>query len=280
MGWQHIIDGVIAAAEENAKQNAREDDYIGDDGLIYCGKCGMPKQKRQEFLGMTAVVPIICVCRDEVLASMEKNKRREQIAMLKSEGFNDRALEKSRFDLDSAPDSKESLVCRDYVEHFDDFYERGKGLVFTGSVGTGKTFYASCIANALMENLHPVLVTSIGRYIRYMEGDYGNRNENIDYLQKFDLVIFDDLGVERNTPYINELVYAVIDGRVRSGKPMIVTTNVTMDELKKTDSIQVESARIYDRILANCIPVQFNGTNRRREQAREEYLEFKKILGI
>lgn len=275
----NVFEDVINNA---AKANApNENDYIdAADGLYHCGKCRMPKQKRQEFLGRVQVVAIMCRCRDEELAEIERSRRADRISLLKSEGFTDPVMEDSRFEADDNPDGKESKACRNYVDNFEKFYKRGKGLVFTGSVGTGKTFYATCIANALMERLHPVLVTSISRYIRGMEGEYGNRNEHIDFLRKFDLVVFDDLGVERNTPYMNELVYAIIDGRVRSGKPMIVTTNLSLGTMKKTDGVPIDQLRIYDRILAGCIPIPFEGTNLRRQQAREEYVDLRGILGI
>lgn len=273
-----VADVIVKAAEANPP---KEDDYINPtDGLRYCGKCHTPKETARLFMGNVMNLPINCKCRDEEFAEMRRIKEKERIELLKQEGFVDPAMEECRFEKDGTPESKESVACRSYVEHFDDFYQKGKGLVFTGAVGTGKTFYASCIANALMEKLHPVLVTSISRYIRSLEGEYGNRNENIDYLRRFELVVFDDLGVERNTPYVNELVYAIIDGRVRSRKPMIVTTNVSLDVLKQTENIPVESARIYDRILSACIPLPFDGTNRRREEAREDYKKFKNILGI
>lgn len=270
---------VFEAAAEANKPN--QNDYIdAADGLYHCGVCHCPKQKRMEFLGRVAVVGLMCKCGEEAWEKMEEERQAQKIEFLKADGFTDRIMEECKFSADETPDADHSRICRNYVEHFAEFYRRGKGLLLTGTVGTGKTFYATCIANALMERLHPVLMTSIGRYIRGMEGEYGNRNDHIDNLNRFDLVIFDDLGVERNTPYMNELVYALIDGRVRTGKPMIITTNFPLDVLKKTDEIPVDYVRIYDRILSACIPVQFKGENIRRQQAREDYVDLKGFLGM
>lgn len=270
---------VFDAANEANKPN--QNDYIdAADGLYHCGVCHWPKQKRQEFLGRIAVVGIMCKCREEEVARQEQERQKQKVEFLKADGFTDQTMEGCRFEMDDNPESEQSKACRSYVEHFADFYNRGKGLVFAGSVGTGKTFLATCIANALMDKLHPVLMTSISRYIRGMEGEFGKRNEHIDYLNKFDLVVFDDLGVERNTPYMNELVYALIDGRIRTGKPMIITTNFPLSVLKQTDSIPIDYVRIYDRILSACIPIEFKGENIRRQQAREDYLDLKGLLGI
>ena len=264
-------DRLTEKAEETMKTQVRDDDYIDpEDGLIRCGLCHAPRQCKVSFMGREMIQPVMCDCRVKELAEEEAERRRERIEFLRKDGFDDPMMEKSRFANDDAPDSEMSVICRNYVKKFDEYYERGKGLLLSGGVGTGKTFYASCIANALIEDLHPCLVTSIGRYIRGMESsEYGGMNEKIDYLRRFSLVVFDDLGVERNTPYMNELVYAIIDGRIRSGKPMIVTTNIDIKTMGSATAI--EQARIYDRVLSACVPIAFTGDNIRRMKARNEY---------
>ena len=74
----------------------------------------------------------------------------------------------------------------------------------------------------------------------------------------------DDLGVERNTEYAMEQMFTVIDGRYRSRKPMIITTNLKLEEIKNPPDLA--HARIYDRILEWCAPVLFSGRNFREEQ--------------
>lgn len=277
-GLRKVLSGITKAAEMNAKSQMREDDYIDpEDGFIHCGKCRKSRQTKVNLLGADQIVWCICDCRKEELKREEERRNREKIDFLKADGFNDPALAESVFDIDANPESENSVICRNYVKHFEKFYENGKGLLMTGGVGTGKTFYASCIANALMENLHPVLVTSIGRFVREMEDNsYGGRNARIDYLNRFALVVFDDLGAERNTPYMNELVYAIIDGRIRSGKPMIITTNVTLETIKQAATIETD--RIYDRILMKCLPLVFKEKNMRRVKIREEYADDMKLL--
>ena len=64
------------------------------------------------------------------------------------------------------------------------------------------------------------------------------------------LLIIDDFGMERGTEYGLEQVYNVIDSRYRSGKPLIVTTNLTLDSLQNPQD--TAHARIYDRLLEMC----------------------------
>ncbi len=60
----------------------------------------------------------------------------------------------------------------------------------------------------------------------------------------------------------------MIDSRYRSGKPLIVTTNLTLDDLQHPED--TAHARIYDRLLSMCVPVRFTGSNFRKETAQEK----------
>ena len=77
--------------------------------------------------------------------------------------------------------------------------------------------------------------------------------------------IIDDLGVERSTEYAMEQMFFVIDSRYRSRRPMIITTNLKLAELKNPPDLA--HARIYDRILERCAPILFAGKNFREENA-------------
>ena len=83
-------------------------------------------------------------------------------------------------------------------------------------------------------------------------------------LCSYQLLILDDFGMERDTSFALETVYDVIDGRYLSGKPLIVTTNLTLDELKKPQD--VDHQRIYDRVLAMTVPIRFAGDSLRSGQ--------------
>ena len=81
-----------------------------------------------------------------------------------------------------------------------------------------------------------------------------DRNQVMDDLMGYELLVLDDLGAERNTPYAMEQVYCVIDSRQRSGKPTVFTTSLSLEELKNPAS--QAQARIYDRVLRMC-PYRF-----------------------
>ncbi len=72
--------------------------------------------------------------------------------------------------------------------------------------------------------------------------------------------------MERSTEYAMEQMFTVIDSRYRGKKPLIVTTNLKLEEIKNPPDLA--HARIYDRILERCAPVLFSGKNFREEGAR------------
>ena len=90
------------------------------------------------------------------------------------------------------------------------------------------------------------------------------------------LLIIDDLGVERNSEFALEQVFHVIDSRYRSMKPMIITTNLTLVELKHPTDLA--HSRIYDRILERCVPLKINNQNIRELNAAANMSEARKLL--
>ena len=133
-------------------------------------------------------------------------------------------------------------------------------------MGTGKSFFAGCIANALIERDISVLMTNIPSILNQLTGMFAeNRAAFISALDDYSLLILDDLGVERNTEYALEQMFLVIDSRYRSRKPLIVTTNLKLEEIKNPPDLA--HARIYDRIMERCAPVLFSGKNFREEKA-------------
>ena len=144
----------------------------------------------------------------------------------------------------------------------------GQGLLLWGDVGTGKTFIAGCIANALLDRGIPVLMTNFSRVLMRLTSNIAeDKNAFLDGLDAFRLLVIDDLGIERNTDFALEQVFSVIDRRCQSNKPMIITTNLNLDELKNPQDLP--HARIYDRVLSHCIPIRVNGSNIRKLQAKE-----------
>ena len=95
-------------------------------------------------------------------------------------------------------------------------------------------------------------------------------------LCRYSLLILDDLGIERNTEYSLENLFNVIDARYVSGKAMIITTNLNLEELKSQKQLSLK--RIYDRVLERCIPVCVSENDFRKDNRVEAKVKFGKII--
>lgn len=102
------------------------------------------------------------------------------------------------------------------------------------------------------------------------------RNEYITRLCRAPLLILDDFGMERGTEYSLEQVYNVIDSRYRSRRPLIVITNLSLQDLQHPQD--TAHARIYDRLLEMCAPIRFSGENFRRATARDKLARLKNLM--
>lgn len=272
------IDGVgfvKALAKAHERTNPQlEGDYT-ESGILYCGKCRTAKRSRINIGGEELIVPIWCECM--IRADDEERKRNEKIlAQMKAKELYRLSLMESSlrchtFDMADHTENGSSLTkCRRYAEKFSDMIADGRGLLLLGDVGTGKTFAAACIANALISQGRSVIMTSLVTLLEKNSGELSSEFNNID------LLILDDLGAERSTDYALERVYSIIDGRYRCRKPVIYTTNLNIEELKAPSDIRYR--RIYDRVLERCYPIEFRGRSRRKREAWSGFEAMNKLL--
>ena len=272
-----ILERVIPAV---SKSNG---DYYGKDGLLYCGKCHAPKEM---FFAKGIVLmgrnrhPIECACckakREQQEVAIRQQKHRDLVRRLKAEGFSDTAMLNWTFENDNGHSPQMHHAHR-YVERWQTMRAENLGLLLWGGVGTGKSFLAGCIANALMELEVPVRMTSFSRIMNELNNSFSGRNEVVDRLCCFPLLIIDDFGMERSTEYALEQVYNIVDSRYRSRKPLIVTTNLTLDEIRHPQD--TAHARIYDRILEMCVPISCIGASLRKENAQKKLESMKSLIG-
>lgn len=278
MDLSNTFDGIEKAASDVIK--AEQGDYILD-GLLHCGKCKTPKQCRVMFFGVERTPMCLCKCevekRDREEAERKRIKFEERVRELRRMGFPESDMQRWTFENDDQSNEKISTVAKNYVENFSKMREDGKGLLLFGTVGTGKSFASACIANALIDKGVPVLMTNFARIANTVQGLFEGRQEYYDSLNRFPLLILDDLSAERKTEYMQEIVFSVIDARYRAGLPLIVTTNLTAEELKHPSD--VTNQRTFSRLLEMTIPIEVEGIDRRRDALRQAHAEYKDLLG-
>lgn len=255
-------------------------DYTGEDGLLYCGKCHIPKQFRMTAPPMEGrLFPHPCQCEQECLdreaAEQEAQRHRQTVAELKRRGFTDPAMRNWTFDNDNGECSQMDKA-RFYVEHWETMQAENIGYLLWGGVGTGKSYFAGCIANTLMEQEVPVRMTNFAAVLNDLTARTEGRNEYIARLCRSPLLIIDNFGMERGTEYGLEQVYNVIDSHYRSRKPLIVTTNIPLHDLQHP--LDTAHARIYDRLLEMCAPIRFSGKNFRKITAQDKLARLKNLI--
>lgn len=277
MNTEKIIDAIAA----NVPMPETEI-VIAPDGFKRCAVCGKQLETVVEFMNVKRKVPCVCDCTlkkiEEAKRQEEEQKKKDYIAHMRRTGFPDDDFKNWTFENDDMSKPEITSIAKKYIENFKTFKNNGKGLLFYGTVGTGKTYAAAEIANALIDMGKPVLMTNFSRIINKLQSSFEGRQEYIDGLNEFDLLILDDLAAERQTEYVLENVFNVIDARYRAKKPLIITTNLSIEQLKNPEN--VATARIYDRILERCFPVEVKGASNRRRKIAAEYNETKVLLGL
>ncbi len=262
--------------------DAEPEDYMGGDGLLYCGKCHKPKEayfpQGKALFGRDRH-PSECDCRRAERERLEKKeadeKHNAEVERLKREGFSNPAMRNWTFENDNGK-CPQMEKAHSYVELWEQMKAENHGLVLWGNVGSGKSYFAGCIANALMEREIPVCMTNFATILNNLFYGAENRNEYIVRLCSYPLLILDDFGMERGTEYGLEQVYNVIDSRYISKKPLIATTNLTPEQLKNPED--VPHARIYGRLLEMCTPVCFTGDDFRKIAAQQKMERLKKLM--
>ena len=276
-----IIDTIGARAARQYSET--EGDYRSEDGLLMCGKCHTQKEcvltKRD---GTTRTVRCACECSvSQNAKEAEEKRKRDRLQYLDSmrrTGFPDAEMREWTFAKSDHTDQKNENIARKYVANFDAMRSQGTGLLLCGSVGTGKSFLAAAIANELISQGTPCLMTNFSRIISRVSEKFGGDQKYLDNLNRFDLLIIDDLGAERDSEYMWEKVMDVIDARYRAGLPLIVTTNLSPKDLY--DPSDIRRQRVFSRLKEMCIFLEVNGADRRSKKMQDKLTTAKSLLGL
>jgi DNA replication protein DnaC len=133
-----------------------------------------------------------------------------------------------------------------YIKNFTVGQSASRGLMFSGSVGCGKTHLAVAILRGVIERGFTGLYWNVPDLFRAIRSTFGEHPEQTESellaeMTGVDLLVLDDLGAERANEFVGERLYMIVNRRYEAGMPMIVTTNFTDADL---------SARLGDRILS------------------------------
>lgn len=226
------------ALQEERRQLAMthfEEGYLDDSPI--CDSCG-----GQGYVGTN-----MCQC----LAELCRQEQKKELTLLSggNESF-------SQFRLDYYPDradpkygvsprtimEKNLQNCRRYALTFT---PNAGNLLFVGGTGLGKTFLSACVAKSVADRGYSVVYETANRLFTNLErvkftGDEDSRKEAEKY-NTCDLLIIDDLGTEMPGQFVTAALYSLLNDRLLAGKPMVVSTNLNTEELKRRYSPQIAS---------------------------------------
>ena len=252
--------GTIAEKAERANPR-RDGDYYSEDGLLYCGNCHTQKQcripKPDSMGGGEIVIPCSCECAKAKAAAEREAIRAGEREIYRRDVFRGGAGIGHTFANDDGKNARLSKICKAYA---DKFTPESKWLLLYGGVGVGKSYLAACIVNALINRDVSVMFTSISEIERRL-WNAENKAAVYDKLERVGLLVLDDMGAERNSDYMSEITFNVIDTRLRSGKPAVITTNLTAGEIFKPSDLSLQ--RVMSRVCERSIPVLCEGEDRR-----------------
>ncbi len=147
-----------------------------------------------------------------------------------------------------------SEYCKNYA---DDFDEKSGNIIMMGNTGLGKTHLSLAIAGEAAKKGYSVIYGSAQNLLSNIENEKFGRSQGVGAEQSIldcDLLIIDDLGAEFSTQFTVSAVYNIINSRLLSSKPTIISTNMTMDEIEER-----YTQRVASRILGNFIMMNFKG---------------------
>ncbi len=248
----------------------------------YCSKCQEAKYEKIEVPKENGkifeiVVSRACRCEREAYEREEELKKKKELEEYRKYAIEIEKYREYTFDKDNRLDKEISESCRKYVENFEKLRTRSIGLLFYGGIGTGKTYYAHAIANALIDKGYRVKSTSL---VDVLQLEFEGKQKEIEYILASEIIVLDDIGAERQTLYAEEKRYKFINRATALNKILILTTNLTLKEIKemREDTSNLERARVYSRVLEKCMPLKVNSIKQRENNELENRKFMQEIL--
>jgi len=189
-----------------------------------------------------------------------------KIRRLKDCGINSRFKGKTFSNFKKARDPNAYNICRDYARTFKE--NKKESLMLTGPAGTGKTHlavatvdYIARLKHKLLKRIIFVTVPDMVEMVRrklFIDPKILKKDIYKDSLLECDLLVLDDLGAESMTDWTKDLVHQLIDFRYRENLPIVITTNLTLDKVKK-----LYGERVFSRIYEMCQGIELSGSDYR-----------------
>lgn len=135
---------------------------------------------------------------------------------------------------------------RDYLTNYcEEYPKNNRSILFTGSTGTGKTYFLHSIAKALLDRGVSVLYFTATGLFEYFSKRM-REEDTEDYIEEVDVILIDDLGTEFSNSFTTSRFFALLNQRILDRKTMLISTNLNFKELRETYSDRVVSRFMSD----------------------------------
>lgn len=259
-----------------------KDIHYEKDGHIYCKACNERIDgKAIPMLDKPMIIRTACKCvRDRQEQEKLREKQIEQDGLRKNCFISKNQIAYTFENADENTDKDIIKKSKNYVKRFEEMRKDNVGLLLYGNVGSGKTYIACSIANAIItEYSYNVKMRNFAQILNDLQkgGFTLDRNEYIEQITSPALLILDDFGIERNTEYALEQIYNVINARYLKARPTIITTNLNFKDIEKEQE-DIMLGRIYSRIIEMCLPLRVTGLDRRKIQSKEKLKKAQNLI--
>lgn len=155
--------------------------------------------------------------------------------------------------------------CRQYADNFD---RRAPSVLMTGQTGLGKTHLSLAIVGKVIEKGYSVLYNSAQNFFRELQNErFGKSGSSAfeNMMLECDLLVIDDLGAEFSTSFTVSALYNIVNTRINTGLPTIISTNLTLTEIENQ-----YSNRISSRFIGEYSLLFFEGNDIRQIKNEED----------
>ena len=156
-------------------------------------------------------------------------------------------------------------VAAAYVQQWEQNRKAGRGLMLVGPVGCGKSHLLYAVLQELVRRGVSGFGQTVPDLLDELRPGNGDSDEKLRLLREIQLLLLDDLGAQRDTEWVTERLFVILNARYNAMLPTLITSNLTLEELDKAPGWK----RITDRILEMCDVVRLDGPSQRVRMARE-----------
>lgn len=247
----------------------------------FCIACNEPLFTYIEHNNKEFIVPKLCKCQLKEKYEFERREKQKEfesnIERLIKTGLYMYKYTQNTFNNANNTNEKQIKAIQTYIANWESIKNKSTGILLYGSVGSGKTFLATCLLNELLKRDVNGGITSLPKMLSEVINFNEKSQEYVEKIKNIKFLVIDDFGTERTTEFAQEQIFNIIDERLNNNTVTVFTTNLSIEELKNPKTLMAK--RIYSRVLQMTpIRILVNENDNRNVKTTETQAEIREIL--